>query len=125
MPTMRRNKPISIWLRTEAEAVLDARAVVTDNRSAVFDAILNRYEAVVQRSLPAIDGATLEWLTRVLPKAGFLGLREIALLPAAVEDHLAQSGEPDVHQVVPRLQAMSFAERLAIVDTLERRRGRP
>jgi len=123
MSTMGRNKPISIWLREDAEAVLAARASITDNRSAIVDALLNRYEAVVHRSAPALDADTLAWLGQVLPKSGFLGIREIALLPAWVEDHLAQVGEPDPHNVVARLQALSFAERLALVDALERRRS--
>ena len=123
VPTMRRNRQASFWLRDEADAVLTARTGVTEIRSAILDAIVNRYDAVVRRSIPPLDEEAMAWLGQILPAHEFLGVREIALLPAWVEDHLAQTGEPDPHQVVATLQAMSFAERLAVVDAVERRRS--
>ena len=123
VPTMRRNRQASFWLRDEADAVLTARTGVTEIRSAILDAIVNRYDAVVRRSLPPLDDEPLAWLERILPAHAFLGVREIALLPACVQDHLAQTGEADPHQVVAGLEALSFAERLAVVDAIERRRS--
>jgi len=121
--TMPRNRSASFWLQEDADAVLTARTGVTEIRSAILNALLVRYDAVVRRSLPPLDEETLAWLDRVLPAHEFLGVREIALLPACVQDHLAQTGEADPDQVVARLEALSFAERLAVVDAVERRRS--
>jgi len=125
VPTMRRNRSASFWLQEDADAVLTARTGVTEVRSAILNALLMRYDAVVRRSLPPLEEETLAWLDRVLPAHAFLGVREIALLPACAQDHLAQTGEADPHQVVARLEAMSFAERLAVVDAVERQRSAP
>lgn len=79
---------------------------------------LERYYEMLRRSLPKFSEEEARVLTAVVdPHKN--SIRDISRLRADVEDFLQEHGIEGVTALVERLRSFSFAECVAIVDTIE------
>ena len=120
-------KKSGLYIGARLGSVLDERGAGQggESLSGAVNRIGDRYGEIVRRSLP--DMMPAEWCLLADALNGVLHepASQIALLPAEVEDHIQLEGSDhkwsvDGEALVERLRAMSYVERVAIVDVCER-----
>jgi len=92
------------------------------SRTAVLSRIAERYEALTERVQVALSDQDLELILRSVPPLPFT-VSTLVGLSALVEDHLRLKPAPggEVDDLAQRLAQLSFPERIALADQLERR----
>lgn len=128
----------SISLDDRSRGILDERMAPGEDRAQWIRSMLDRYDEIVRRDLPALSAEEWEVLGCVLldpaPMYAAIhgrGAARIRTLFAEISDHLAidaRSLAPhhgaEVRALPDRLAQMSMAELVAIVDEQERRSRR-
>jgi len=117
--------PVSIYFSKAAQAALEDR--YTSNRSELVSRIIERYAEVCSRSMPRFSEAEWAVLDKAYADWSFNtgGIAYAHMCLASVDEDGDVEPEPSVNmaELRRRLCDLTYAEKLAMADALERRRA--
>jgi len=109
----------SFYLSEEAERIIAERSAGGDgrrgDRSGAVEAIITRYASIIEKTKPNFPPGEMRALTNAIERMPSLDVVTIAVLDRV----LAISDCPE--SIVRKVQKLDFAERVALVDEIERR----
>jgi len=116
----------SFYLSQDAEEIIAARSGGGEgrrgDRSGVVDAMIRRYSEIMRRELPRLSPAEWKQLTSAINTQTPITAWEITMLEAVVRDSNARRGvKPSHTALVTMISKMSYAQKVALVDEVERR----
>jgi uncharacterized protein (DUF1778 family) len=110
----------SFYLSEEAERIIAEKSAGGEgrrgDRSGALDAIIQRYSAIIEAEpRPSLTEAEWRQLVKILEPQAKREIWTIAML----QDVIASSGGDP--QLMKKIAKMTFAQRVAVVDVVERR----
>jgi len=116
----------SIYRTAEIDALLAARSRDGEqDRSAIISRVAGRYAELVERERPELSEGEWNFFRDILNGTSMLDSWSVNYLGAEAEDAIRLTGadekwEIDGKSLIKRIQRWSYAQKLAVVDAVER-----
>ena len=111
---------------------LTRNPLIEDTPTAAINRVVDRYHAIVERSLPVLTTSqwgvvfdALDGVWEEIDPSMYVDKLDQAVADAIERAGLDRKWTVDAEDLVARLQFLSFAEKLAIIEMAERWAGRP